>query len=94
MLDAEPANSLPIYYMARLQYLQRRYGPAEQTLRRALDGNPALLDGWLLLVDVALQQRDYRTASDALMHLRDAMNNRMFSAFVDEQLLSLGSSKS
>ena len=94
VLDAEPGNSLPIYYMARLQYLQRRYGPAEQTLRRALDGNPALLDGWLLLVDVALQQRDYRTASDALMHLRDAMNNRMFSAFVDEQLLSLGSSKS
>jgi Flp pilus assembly protein TadD len=93
VLDVEPGNSLPIYYMAKLQYLQRRYGPAEQTLRRALDGNPALLDGWLLLVDIALQQRDYRTAGDALMHLRAAMNNRMFSAFVDEQLLSLGGSR-
>ena len=66
VLRAEPGNSLPVYYMARLQYLQRRYGVAEQTLRRALEENSALLDGWLLLVDIALEQKDHVTAREAL----------------------------
>jgi hypothetical protein len=90
VMKAEPGNALPVYYMARLQYLQQRYGVAEQTLRRALEENPALLDGWLLLVDIALEQKDYVTAREGLMHLRDAMNNGMFSKFVDEQLSMIG----
>src|SRR5262245_57807661 len=90
VMRAEPGNSLPVYYMARLQYLQRKYGVAEQTLRRALDENSALLDGWLLLVDIALQQKDYVTAREGLMHLRDSMKNGMFSKFVDEQLSMIG----
>jgi tetratricopeptide (TPR) repeat protein len=90
-LRAEPGNSLPVYYMARLQYLQRRYGVAEKTLRRALAENSALLDGWLLLVDIGLEQKDYVTVREGLMHLREAMNNGMFSKFVDEQLSMLGS---
>lgn len=94
VLRAAPDNSLPIYYMAKLQFLQREYGAAEQTLRRALAENPALLDGWLLLVNVALQQKDYGTAREALMHLRESMNNGMFSRFVEEQLSILGNSKS
>ena len=94
VVRSEPENSLPVYYLARLQYLQRRYGLAEQTLRRALTENSALLDGWLLLVDVALEQRDYVTVREGLMRLREAMNNRMFSRFVDEQLSALGNSKS
>ena len=77
--------------MARLQFLQRRYGVAEKTLRRALAENSALLDGWLLLVDIALEQKDHTMAREALMHLREAMNNGMFSKFVDEQLAMLGS---
>ena len=91
VLRAEPGNSLPVYYMARLQYLQRRYGVAEKTLRRALAENSALLDGWLLLVDIGLEQKDYVTVREGLMHLREAMNNGMFSKFVDEQLSMLGS---
>ena len=91
VLRAEPGSSLPVYYMARLQYLQQRYSVAERTLRRALEKNSALLDGWLLLVDIGLEQKDYVTAREGLMHLRDAMNNGMFSTFVDEQLSMLGS---
>jgi tetratricopeptide (TPR) repeat protein len=91
VLHAEPGNSVPMYYMARLQFLQRRYGVAEQTLRRALAENSALLDGWLLLVDIALEQKDHTMAREALMHLREAMNNGKFSKFVDEQLAMLGS---
>jgi Tfp pilus assembly protein PilF len=88
---AEPGNSLPIYYTARLQYLQRKYSQAEQTIRRALEENTSLLDGWLLLVDIAMEQKDYATAREGLMRLREAMNNRMFSRFVEEQLSTLGS---
>jgi tetratricopeptide (TPR) repeat protein len=91
VLRAEPGSSVPLYYMARLQYLQRRYRVAEQTLRRALVENSALLDGWLLLVDIALEQKDHAMAREGLMHLRDAMNNGKFSKFVDEQLAMLGS---
>jgi tetratricopeptide (TPR) repeat protein len=91
VIDAEPGNSLPVFYKAKLQYLERKYGMAEQTLRQALEGNSNLLDGWLLLVDIALEQKDYVTAREGLMHLREAMNNRMFSRFVDEQLSTLGS---
>jgi hypothetical protein len=88
---AEPTNSLPMYYMAKLQYLQRKYREAERTLRQALKENPALLDGWLLLVDISIEQKDYPTAREGLLRLRDAMNNRLFSRFVDEQLSTLGS---
>jgi Flp pilus assembly protein TadD len=94
VLRVEPHNSLPMYYMAKLQFLQKKYGPAQLALRKALAENPVLLDGWLLLVDIALQQQDYATVREGLMHLRASMNNGMFSKFIDEQLSALGNSKS
>jgi tetratricopeptide (TPR) repeat protein len=88
---ADPGSTIPTYYKAKVLYLQKRYIDADQLLRRVLVENAALLDGWLLMIDVAMERNDHVTARECLIHLRQAMNSRLFSSFVDEQLSTLGS---
>jgi hypothetical protein len=85
----ESKKSVPLYYIAKAQYLQRRFDLAEQTIRLALEDDPHLLDGWLLLVNLGLDKKDHAMAKEGLIHLRQTMNNGMFSKFVDEQLTGL-----
>ena len=89
VLRAESQKSLPLYYLAKVQYLQKRYEQADQTIRKALEADPQMLDGWLLLFDIGMEQKHYDSARQALTHLREAMNNGTFSKFVDEQLAML-----
>lgn len=59
-------------------------------VRAALADDPGFLDGWLLLVNLGMELNNRDLAREALIHLRQAMNNGMFSRFVDEQLSVLG----
>jgi tetratricopeptide (TPR) repeat protein len=89
VMREESRKSVPLYYIAKAQYLQRRFDIAEQTVRLALEDDPHLLDGWLLLVNLGLDKKDHAMAKEGLVHLRQTMNNGMFSKFVDEQLTGL-----
>jgi hypothetical protein len=55
-------------------------------LRQALARDPSLLDGWLLLMNLALQQQRPDEACHALIRLSEAMNNRSFTDFANDQL--------
>ena len=80
---------MPLYYVARIQYSEKKRDDAERTLRQALEQDPRLLDAWVLLVNIAIERNDPAGAREALIRLREAMNDRMFSRFVDEQLAVL-----
>ena len=43
------------------------------------------------MINISLQEKKYDQARDALMHVRQAMDNTMVSKFIDEQLSTLGS---
>ena len=88
-LRSDTQKSLPLYYIARIQYSEKKRDDAERTLRQALEQDPRLLDAWVLLVNIAIERNDPAGAREALIRLREAMNDRMFSRFVDEQLAVL-----
>jgi cytochrome c-type biogenesis protein CcmH/NrfG len=69
-----------------VKFYQKDYPEAERLLRLALEEDSTMLDGWVMLFNLALEQEEYQTAREALGSLREAMNNRLFSEFVQGQL--------
>ena len=89
VLRDEPRRSLPLYFMGRVHFYQKKYDEAERHVRMALAEDPGLIDGWVMLVNVALEQEDYGAAREGLENLRAAMKNGLFTRFVEDQLASL-----
>jgi tetratricopeptide (TPR) repeat protein len=86
-LAAEPErNNQELYYLAAVYAAQGKYLPAERTIKQALDNDSAMLDGWLLMMDLALKRHDHETARHALRRLCDAMKNDSFTRFAEDQL--------
>ncbi len=82
--------ALAQYYLAKVHYLQKKYGAAEEYARQAMTNEPRLLDASLLMINISLQQKKYDQAREALLRVRQAMDNQMISKFIDEQLSTLG----
>jgi tetratricopeptide (TPR) repeat protein len=92
VLSTNPRLALAQYYVARVNYLQKKYEEAEVYGRQALQNDPRLLEASMLMVNVSLQEKKYDQARQALLQIRQAMdNNKMISTFIDEQLSALGS---
>ena len=89
LLEDQDQKSLPLYYLARIYSDQKKYELAEKMVRLALKEDPELLDGWLLLVNLALERKNPDAVREGLMRLRNAMNNRIFTEFVEDQLASM-----
>ena len=91
ILSKEPRLALAQYYLAKVYYLQKKYEPAEQYVRQAMANDSHLLEASLLMINISLQEKKYDQAREALLHVRQAMDNTMISKFIDEQLSTLGS---
>jgi len=91
VLSTNPRMALAQYYMAKVDYLQKKYTNAEEYVTQALENDPHLLDASLLLIDISLKQKKYDQARTALLHIRQAMDNNRISKFIDEQLSVIGS---
>jgi tetratricopeptide (TPR) repeat protein len=91
ILSTNPHLGLAQYYMAKVYYLQKKYEAAEQYVQQAIANEPNLLEASLLMINVSLQEKKYDQAREALLHVRQAMDNTMISKFIDEQLSTLGS---
>lgn len=86
VLKDDPHLSLAHYYVAKIQCSQGRYAEAARTAAEAVAANPDLLEGWILLMEVNEKLKNPAGARDALMHLRDAINDKVITRFFDEQL--------
>jgi len=91
VLSTNPRLALAEYYVAKVDYLQKKYEEAEVSVKQALQDDPRLLEASLLLINISMQEKKYGQARDALVQIRQAMSNKMISAFIDEQLSALGS---
>ena len=91
VLSTNPRLALAVYYMAKVDYLQKKYREAEEHAAQAIEEDPNLLDASLLMIDISLKQKKYGQARAALLHIRQAMDNNRISRFIDEQLSTLGS---
>jgi len=91
VLSTNPRLALAQYYMAKVDYLQKKYREAEEHAAQAIEEGPNLLDASLLMIDISLKQKKYEQARAALLHIRQAMDNTRISRFIDEQLSTLGS---
>ena len=83
-------KALPNLILAQTYFFQKKFPVAEENARLALKYDPQLLDGWLLIVNMGLETKDYTLVREGLGQLRQAMNNRAFSEFVDAEMASLG----
>jgi tetratricopeptide (TPR) repeat protein len=92
VLRDQPGMALAHFYTAHVYFAQRKFDQAEEEARQAVNIDPKLLDGWLLVVHSSLEQKDYNAARDGLVHLRDAMGAKTETEFIDEQLSTLDAS--
>jgi tetratricopeptide (TPR) repeat protein len=83
-------KALPNLILAQAYFFQKKFPVAEENARLALKYDPQLLDAWLLLVNMGLENKNYTLVREGLGQLRQAMNNRAFSEFVDDEMASLG----
>jgi tetratricopeptide (TPR) repeat protein len=91
VLSRNPRLALAQYYVAKVDYLEKKYDEAEKYVKQARETDPRLLDASLLLVTISLQEHKHDQARDALLQIRQTMDNQMISSFIDEQLSALGS---
>jgi cytochrome c-type biogenesis protein CcmH/NrfG len=91
LIRANAERPIPQYYTAKVYFLQRRLKLAEENIQAVLKDDPTFLDGWVLLIDIAREQKNQGLVREGLMHLRQAMKNGTLSKFLDEQLSVLGS---
>jgi tetratricopeptide (TPR) repeat protein len=91
VLSTNPRVALAHYYLAKINYIQKKYDHAEQYVRQASQNDPNLLESWLLMINIGLEENKYEQAREGLLHIRQAMNNKMVSKFIDEQLSTLAS---
>jgi tetratricopeptide (TPR) repeat protein len=91
ILQDDPRMAQAHYLAGKIQYLQKKYELAETFARQALYNDPKLLDAWLLIANMSLEQQRFNDARIALQHIRDVVSNQMVSEFIDEQLSALGS---
>jgi tetratricopeptide (TPR) repeat protein len=91
ILSTNPRLALAQYYVAKIDYLQKKYEEAEEYVKQALQTEPRLLDASLLLINIGMQEKKYDQVRQALLQIRQAMDNETISSFIDEQLSALGS---
>lgn len=90
VVQAAPGIGVAHYYIAKIHYWQKKPEQAEKAARHAISVEPNLLDAWLFLANLALERKDFDQAREAFLQIRTAMNNRIVSRFIDEQLSTLG----
>jgi tetratricopeptide (TPR) repeat protein len=91
ILSRDPHLGLAQYYLAKVYYIQKKYEAAEDYVRQAIANDPHLLEASLLMINISLQEKKYDEAREALLRVKQAMDNTMISKFIDEQLSTLGS---
>jgi tetratricopeptide (TPR) repeat protein len=91
VLHDNPQMAIAHFYMGKIHWSQKKYADAQAEAEQATAMDPELLDAWLLVVNASLQQKKYDQAREALTHIRQSINNGKVTAFIDEQLSTLGS---
>jgi len=84
-----PDKSMPCLLLARAYFLQKKYAAAEKMVLTALKQDPDLIEARQLLWNIALEKKDYTAARENLAKIRDTLNNKEFSNFVDDQMSQL-----
>jgi tetratricopeptide (TPR) repeat protein len=87
--ETAPDKTVPYLFLARAYYMQKKYVQAEKVVQAALAQDPRLLEARQLLFNIAVDKKDYAAAREQLAKLRDTLNNRTFSSFVDNKMPQL-----
>jgi tetratricopeptide (TPR) repeat protein len=91
ILRDEPQMATAHFYLAKVLYRQKKYRDAEASAQQAVSLDSRLLDAWLLMVSINLDQKRVEQARDSLQHIQQSISDGKVTAFIDEQLSALGS---
>ena len=91
LLHDQPRIAAAQYFLAKIEYFEKKYNRAEHDVQQALENDPRLLDAWVLFINISLEQNKQDQVRDALQRIRETMDNQLVTKFIDEQLSALGS---
>jgi tetratricopeptide (TPR) repeat protein len=91
VLNQYPRLALIHYYIARIYAVQKKYADAEESIRKAIENDPQMMEALMLMIDISLQQQKHDQAREGLLQVREAAGNKRVSQFIDETLAMLGS---
>ena len=74
------------YFLAKAYWDQGKPELAENTIRQALKETPGMIAGWVLLLNLAVEQGNQASARETLLRLKEMMDDIGFSKFVDRQM--------
>jgi tetratricopeptide (TPR) repeat protein len=89
VVEQESEKSVPRYYLARAYYHQKKYELAESTVRAALAENPHLFEGWVMVINLALERKDMAAAQEGLRRLHENTPDSHFSKLINDQIALL-----
>jgi tetratricopeptide (TPR) repeat protein len=90
VLNRNPRLALAHYYMARIYCLQKKYADAEESILKAIEDDPHMIEASMLMIDISFQQQKHGQVREALLQIREAAGNKRISQFIDERLATLG----
>jgi tetratricopeptide (TPR) repeat protein len=90
VIHDEPQTAVAYYCQAIIHHRDKNYVEAENSLRHAVALEPRLLEAWLLLVDIQIEQHQYGDARDTVRQFDQAIDNRTVTAFLAHQLSTSG----
>ncbi len=82
-------KTLPRLYIAQVYISQNYLDDANRILRQVVEDDPRTLDGWVMLINLALQRQQYGEAREALTRLRDLTSDGLLARFVEDQLSTI-----
>jgi protein O-GlcNAc transferase len=89
ILEEYGGSNIIRYQLAKAYWSQGKHELAEKAIRDALAVEPDMVDGWVLLLNVATDQGDQQSIVDTLVKLKEKLNNAGFSKFVERQMVEL-----
>jgi tetratricopeptide (TPR) repeat protein len=89
ILDENEGSGFVRYLLAKAYWDQGKLDKAENTIREALKESPGLLEGWVLLLNLAGEQGNQSCVRETLVRLRELVDDTTFSKFVDRQITAL-----
>jgi tetratricopeptide (TPR) repeat protein len=91
VLRDQPQMAMAQFYLAKVLYRQKKYRDAEAAVQQAVSMDSRLLDAWLLMVHINLDQKRFDQARESLQRIQQSISDGKVTAFIDEQLSELGS---
>jgi Flp pilus assembly protein TadD len=84
LVQTATRKSLPRYYLAKLLFYRQEYAAAEDMIKLALQDDSEMLDGWILLLNIAIARKDDLEVRQTMLRIDSMIDSKAISSFISQ----------